>query len=162
RKTLRQLCLAAVLTAVNKTAIVQPNVRAASETTFQHQGVGITLDKEEKIMSRSHLILAASIITVLLASTASAQTFRGGITGSISDPSGAAIPGASVQLVSEGTGLSRNQETTSTGDFTFSDLPVGFYTITVSKQGFQTRKLEKVEVAVGKVTSLPVTLGVAQ
>jgi len=113
-------------------------------------------------MSPSRLILAAAFIAVLLSSTVSAQTFRGGISGSIADPSGAAIPGASVQLVSEATGLSRSQETTGTGDFTFSDLPVGFYTITISKQGFQTRKLEKVEVAVGKVTSLPVTLGVAQ
>src|SRR2546425_839871 len=111
-------------------------------------------------MFPSRLVLA-SFIVFFWASTTSAQTFRGGISGSITDPSGAAVPGAIVQLVNEGTGLTRSQETTNTGDFTFSDLPVGFYTITVSKQGFQAQKLEKVEVAVGKVTSLPIALGVA-
>ncbi len=110
---------------------------------------------------RSRLILTASVIVVLLASTALAQTFRGGISGSVTDPSGAAVPGAAVQIVNEGTGLTRSQETTNTGDFTFSDLPVGLYNITVSKQGFQTQKLEKVEVAVGKVIDLPIALGVA-
>src|SRR5262249_4004215 len=60
-----------------------------------------------------------------------------------------------------GTGLSHNQETTNAGEFTFSDLPVGLYSITVTKQGFQTYKLDKVEVAVGKVTSLPIRLGIA-
>src|SRR3989441_2733895 len=111
-------------------------------------------------MFPSRLVLA-SFIVFFWASTTSAQTFRGGISGSVTDPSGAAVPGATVQLVNEGTALTRSQETTNTGDFTFSDLPVGFYTITVSKQGFQTQKLEKVEVAVGKVTSLPIALGVA-
>jgi len=112
-------------------------------------------------MWRSHLILGP-IIAVLLVSTAAAQTFRGGISGSAADQAGAVITGASVQIVNLGTGLTHTQQTTSTGDFTFSDLPVGFYSITVSKQGFQTYKLDKVEVAVGKVTSLAIQLGVAQ
>src|SRR6266849_3506831 len=112
-------------------------------------------------MWRSHLILGP-IIAILLVSTAAAQTFRGGISGSVADQSGAIITAASVQIVSAGTGLTHSQETTSTGDFTFSDLPVGFYSITVSKQGFQTYKVEKVEVAVGKVTSVAIQLGVAQ
>src|SRR5207244_5345166 len=58
----------------------------------------------------------------------------------------------------EGTGLTRSQPTTSNGDFTFSDLPVGLYTVTVSNPGFQSYKHEKVEVAVGRVTNLPITL----
>src|SRR5262249_39781662 len=115
-----------------------------------------------RTMWRSHMILAGSIIVVLLALTASAQTFRGGISGSVADPPGASIPGARVQIVHVGTGLTRNQETTGTGDFTFSDLPVGLYSVTVSMPGFQTYKLEKAEVAVGKVTSLAITLGVVQ
>jgi hypothetical protein len=113
-------------------------------------------------MLRLRLIPAASVFVILLAAAALSQTFRGGVSGIITDQSGAAVPGAAVQLVHEGTGLTRNQETTSTGDFSFADLPPGFYTITITKPGFQTRKLEKVEVAVGKITSLPVTLAVGQ
>ena len=104
----------------------------------------------------------SSIIMVLLISGASAQTFRGGLTGSVADQKGSVIDAANVQIVNLGTGLTRNQETTSTGDFTFSDLPVGFYSLTVSKQGFQPYKLDKVEIAVGKVTSVAIELGVAQ
>lgn len=113
-------------------------------------------------MWRSRRILVGSIAAVLLFATASAQTFRGGISGSVVDPKGGVIDGADVQIVNLGTGLTRDQKTTGTGDFTFSDLPVGFYSLSVTKQGFQTYKLEKVEVAVGKVTSLAVEMGVAQ
>lgn len=113
-------------------------------------------------MLRLRLILAASVVVVLLALTAMSQTYRGGVSGSVTDQSGAAVPGASVQLINEGTSLTRTQETTSSGDFTFSDLPPGLYSLRVTKPGFQTRKLEKVEIAVGKVTSLNIPLGVAQ
>src|SRR5437667_2849437 len=111
---------------------------------------------------RSRLSLSISVLVILLASTAIAQTFRGGISGSVSDPTGAAIPGAIVEIVSEGTGLTRSQPTTSNGDFTFSDLPLGLYTVTVTNPGFQSYKHEKVEVAVGRVTNLPITLGLAR
>src|SRR5215813_2052740 len=107
-------------------------------------------------------LAVSSIIVVFLISGASAQTFRGGLTGSVADQKGSVIGDANVQIVNLGTGLTRNQETTSTGDFTFSDLPVGFYSITVTKQGFQVYKLDRVEVAVGKVTSLAIQLGVGQ
>src|SRR5947199_2175375 len=110
---------------------------------------------------RSRLSLSISVLVFLLASTAIAQTFRGGISGNVTDPTGAAIPGATVEIVNEGTGLTRGQPTTSNGDFTFSDLPVGLYTVTVTNPGFQSYKHEKVEVAVGKVTNLAVTLGIA-
>jgi carboxypeptidase family protein len=91
-----------------------------------------------------------------------AQTFRGVISGSVADSNGAAIAGAKLQLVSDSTGLSRSQETTSTGDFIFPELPVGFYTLTITKDGFEVQKLQKVEVAVGKVTNQKITLGLAQ
>jgi hypothetical protein len=113
-------------------------------------------------MLRSRLIIAASVIAVILTTTASSQTFRGGISGSVVDATGATIAGATLQLLNEGTGLARNQESTSAGEFNFPDLQVGLYTLSVTKQGFQTRKLEKVEVAVGKVTSLLITLTIGQ
>jgi hypothetical protein len=113
-------------------------------------------------MLRSRLVIAASVIAVILTMTASSQTFRGGISGSVVDANGATLAGATLQLLNVGTGLARNQETTSAGEFNFPDLQVGLYTLSVTKQGFQTRKLEKVEVAVGKVTSLQITLAIGQ
>ncbi len=113
-------------------------------------------------MRRSFMILGSSIIAVLIGSVVVAQTFRGGISGIVTDPTGAVVAAANVQIINLGTDFTRSQETTATGDFSFPDLPVGFYSMTVSKQGFQTYKLDRVEVAVGKVTSLTIQLGVAQ
>jgi hypothetical protein len=113
-------------------------------------------------MLRSHRILLLLVLMILPGSTSLAQTFRGVISGNVTDTTGAAIPGAKVQLVNESTGLSRNQETTSSGDFSFSELPVGFYTLTITKEGFEVRKLQKVEVAVGRVTNQAITLGLVQ
>src|SRR5262245_44685290 len=113
-------------------------------------------------MWRARQILSTSVVMALLTMTAWSQTFRGGISGSVTDNAGAVIAGASVQIVNQSTGLTRTQETTSSGDFTFAELPVGFYTLTVNRQGFQTQKVDRVEVAVGRVTNLPVALGVTQ
>ncbi len=90
------------------------------------------------------------------------QTFRGSISGSIADSSNSAIPGATVKIENNGTGISRSQDATSSGDFTFPDLQPGMYTVTVSHQGFQTQQIANVEVQVGRVASLTITLGVAQ
>ena len=91
----------------------------------------------------------------------SGQTFRGGIAGTVADSTGALVPDAVVKIVHKGTGLTRSMNSTVAGDFTFPDLPTGVYTMTVSKPGFAVTTLD-VEVAVGKIASVPVTLGVAQ
>jgi Carboxypeptidase regulatory-like domain len=117
---------------------------------------------EQDIMLQFHRILLLLVFLILPLGTSLAQTFRGAISGNVTDTTGAAIAGAKVQLVNDSTGLSRNQETTSSGDFSFSELPVGFYTLTITREGFEVQKLQKVEVAVGKVTNQKITLGLAQ
>src|SRR6266536_3454993 len=90
-----------------------------------------------------------------------AQTFRGSIAGGVADSTGAAIPGASISIVNAGTGLTRSLVTTGSGDFTFPDLPPGKYDVTVAAKGFQTQKIEGLDVPVGKVASLNLTLPLA-
>src|SRR5438132_8230740 len=89
------------------------------------------------------------------------QTFRGGIAGNVADTTGAAIPEATVKIEQTATGLTRTATTPTSGDFNFPDLPTGLYTVTVSRQGFQTQKIDNVDVAVARITSLPLTLTVA-
>ncbi len=60
-----------------------------------------------------------------------------------------------------GTGLQRTEVSSSSGDFSFQDLPLGQYSLAVTQAGFETLKVEKVEVEVGKLTSLKLTLRVA-
>ena len=98
----------------------------------------------------------------VLAFTAFAQNFRGNLAGIVTDPSGAVLTEATLQLDSPSTGLARSTLSSANGDFLFADLPVGIYTLTVSAQGFQTKKVDRVEVAVSKTTNITVSLGVAQ
>jgi hypothetical protein len=90
-----------------------------------------------------------------------AQTFRGGISGIVTDPSGAAVVGATVRAVNDATGQVHQTVSSSAGEFAFQDIPLGSYTITVSATGFQAVKAEKVTVSAGAVYSLPLKLSTA-
>ena len=101
-------------------------------------------------------------VLFLIALALPSQTFRGSITGVVTDTSGAAIAGASVKLENPATGLSRATATNTQGEYLFADLAVGEYSITVAHPGFEAKKIGRVEVAVSRNTSLDVRLGVAQ
>ena len=85
------------------------------------------------------IVVSMSLVLVLLAATGlSAQTFRGTILGTVTDPSGAVIAGAKVTVKNVGTGLERTTETSADGSYSLPELPIGTYTVTVSQAGFQT------------------------
>ena len=88
-------------------------------------------------------------LAFLFTSAAFAQTFRGSIQGSVTDTSGAAIPGAQVKVFSPGTGLSRTVQTNDLGEYVASELPLGTYSVTVEKAGFKTTTLTQIPVSVG-------------
>jgi hypothetical protein len=92
---------------------------------------------------------------------AGAQTFRGGINGTVTDRTGAAIANATVVAVQADTGASRTTTSSSGGEFLFQDLPLGSYTVTVGFSGFQTVKTGKVMVSAGTIYTLPVILQLA-
>ena len=88
----------------------------------------------------------------------SAQTFRGGIQGTITDSSGAAIPDANVTVVSPGTGLTRSVQTNQSGGYAFTELPPGSYNVEVIKEGFGKSAITNVQVAVSSNTRADATL----
>ena len=89
--------------------------------------------------------------TTSLLAQSSAGTGR--IDGTVYDPSGAAVPSASVAAVNEATGLNTEQKSDSTGHFLFLDLQPGTYKVTVQKAGFRT-SAQEVQVAVGTTATL--------
>ncbi|HWA95735.1 MAG TPA: TonB-dependent receptor [Terracidiphilus sp.] len=106
--------------------------------------------------------LLLTIFCVLTAVTpAVAQTFRGGINGTITDESGAVIPSAAVEALETATGVSHKTISSSAGAFVFQDLPLGAYTVTVEASGFQKAVFSKVPVTAGVIYTLPVKLSVA-
>src|SRR5580693_7729486 len=80
-----------------------------------------------------------SLVFLLLAAVSlSAQTFRGTILGTVTDPSGAVVSGAKVTVKNTGTGLERSTETSGDGSYSLPELPIGTYNVTVTQTGFQT------------------------
>ncbi|MGD0802272.1 MAG: carboxypeptidase-like regulatory domain-containing protein, partial [Terracidiphilus sp.] len=77
------------------------------------------------------------------------QTFRGGISGTVTDSTGAAISGAQVKVFSPGTGLSRTVSTNDQGGYSASELPLGIYSVTIEKEGFRSTTLNNIPVSVG-------------
>jgi hypothetical protein len=90
-----------------------------------------------------------------------AQTFRGGINGTVTDATGASIPGATVTLVETSTNTSYTSTSTSAGEFNFTNLPAGTYTVTIASQGFSLAKYDKVMVQAGAPYTLAAKLAVS-
>jgi hypothetical protein len=97
----------------------------------------------------------------LLASFARAQVDRSGLTGTISDSTGAALAGVQVVAVQSSTSLRRETETSSSGSYTIASLPVGSYTVTFTKEGFAPLAYEDLVQGVGQTRKLDVRMRVA-
>ena len=80
------------------------------------------------------LASAISIFTVL----SLAQTSTSQLSGTVTDSTGASVPGASITLINEATGVSQHQQTTDAGLFAFPSIPAGGYTVKVEAPGFKT------------------------
>jgi outer membrane receptor protein involved in Fe transport len=88
-----------------------------------------------------------------------AQTETGQIAGSVTDPSGASVPGAKVTLTSTTTGAARVVTTGTDGGFTITNLLPTVYKVRVEAQGFKTVE-QQVEVTVGTKVALDIKLEV--
>jgi hypothetical protein len=103
-------------------------------------------------------LLGSFIVVALLGIGAYAQTFRGAINGTVSDPSGAMVAGATVKATNNATAVTLTASTTSDGQFSFQDLPLGDYKIEVSSAGFRPAAVDNVSVTAGGVYTLAVKL----
>jgi len=102
--------------------------------------------------------LAALFLTVLACTWAQAPTAS--VTGTVSDPSGAVISGASVVLTNSATGFNRTLTTNSEGVYAFNAVPIGIYVMTTEAKGFPKQIREGVELQVGQVARIDSTLQV--
>jgi hypothetical protein len=88
--------------------------------------------------------------TLVFALTSWAQT-TGTIRGTVTDPSGAVIPGARVGAILGATEVSRATNSDEDGDYIFPALPVGHYTVVVDASGFKEFVTRDIEVSIGRV-----------
>src|SRR5215510_5489119 len=112
-----------------------------------------------RFLQRSYLLLAVVSIIILPVSLA-AQTYRGAISGTLTDPSGSIVQGAQVDLLSQATSLHRETVTNAAGIYDFPALPLGVYNVSISHEGFRSFQLVNVELSVGQPRTIDVRLEV--
>src|SRR6202140_2679812 len=88
------------------------------------------------------------VFVLLSAAMLMGQTFRGTILGTVTDPSGAVVAGATVKVRNVATGRERTTATSADGSYAVPELPIGSYSVTVSLAGFQTAITNNVDVDV--------------
>ncbi|MGP0075555.1 MAG: carboxypeptidase regulatory-like domain-containing protein [Bryobacteraceae bacterium] len=111
-------------------------------------------------MPRLHTLIFCFCLLFTLG--AYGQTFRGAINGTVTDPSGSSVAGAMVTATDAATNIAHNSTTTGDGQFSFQDLPLGTYSVTVTASGFQKTTVSNVVVSAGNVFTVPVQLAVGQ
>src|ERR1700752_3381124 len=107
--------------------------------------------------------LLAILLTSLLTLTVFGQGTTGSLNGTISDPTGASVAGATVTLINTATGAERSGITSSVGGFDFQALQPGTYKISVEATGFKKAVSLDVVVSVSSATSvnIPLEIGLA-
>ncbi|MFZ0746748.1 MAG: TonB-dependent receptor [Terracidiphilus sp.] len=103
----------------------------------------------------------AALLFVQLSSQVFAQVDRAGLTGTVTDSSGNAIPGIHVVAYMPDTGSARETDTSRAGSYEVPELPVGSYTVTFTGNGFATLTFNQVIQTVGQTRTLDVVMRVA-
>ncbi len=113
-----------------------------------------------RFLHRSSLIWLLVLLFAGLCGTdrLTAQTSYGSIVGTVTDPTGAIVPGAKVTLKNTNTNVTQPTTTGSGGNYNFVNLVPGIYSITVSEAGFQSITQERIDVQIGGTTRANVTL----
>ncbi len=101
-----------------------------------------------------------ALLTLILPVSALAQSLAT-VQGFITDDTSAALPGVTVELTDIERGLSRAAVTNAEGFFALRSVPSGDYHLTASLSGFQTARQENIQVFVGQVLEVDLTLGLA-
>ncbi|MEP6946423.1 MAG: carboxypeptidase-like regulatory domain-containing protein [Acidobacteriota bacterium] len=102
------------------------------------------------------------VITTILASVALfAQTPTGSLSGTVTSPEGAVVPGATIEIKFKQTGKGQTAAAGNDGSYSFTQLEPGLYTVTVTAKGFKTFVANDVKVDIGREYTLssPLTIG---
>jgi hypothetical protein len=97
-------------------------------------------------------------LLLVLSSGVFGQTSTTQLSGTVSDSTGASIPGAAVTATNESTGLTYTQETTEAGVYAFPSIPVGLYTLQVERSGFKKYTLTKITLQINTPATVNATL----
>jgi len=108
--------------------------------------------------ARRGVLTMLTIVLLSGAAFAQSQATTGVIEGTVSDSSGAVLPGATVTLTNTGTNFTRDLVTDADGRFRGLLLPLGTYKLTVALAGFSNYEQEGIELVVGQTANIPIIL----
>ncbi len=111
---------------------------------------------------RPHVVLACALVVLLGGGRTFAQTSMGAVNGTVTDSTGATVPGATVTLLSQATNIQNERVTNSAGHYTFVNVRPGTYTLTVELAGFNKAHIAGFSVGVNETVARNVTLKVGQ
>jgi len=109
---------------------------------------------------KKQLALAAALAVILLAAAANAQVATGTISGTVRDNTGAVLPGVTVVVQNQDTGISRTVLSNEAGYYSAPSLAVGQYGLTISLPGFQSLQRTGITLTVGREAVVDVQLSV--
>src|SRR6201993_212026 len=112
-------------------------------------------------MRRLQFCLAVFAL-LALACSSFAQVQNGQFTGTVTDPSGAAVPNAKVTVTNQATGLSVSATTNQSGSYTARELPIGTYKLTAEASGFKTTSDTNVVLNAGTVAHVDFKMQLGQ
>ena len=104
--------------------------------------------------SRLFILLALSLPLL-------AQVDRASVKGSVTDASGASVPGASIDILFPGTGFKRTVQSSGAGTYVMPALPIGRCQVTVHAGGFQSQEVDDLDLTVGETRTLDFQLVVS-
>lgn len=114
----------------------------------------------KKLASRVFFVgtILFAMLPAILPMTARAQQTLGAINGTVTDTSNAVVPQAKIEAKNLGTGLTVTATTQNDGSYNMVDLPIGAYSVTISKQGFKTEVHSNILVRGNLATTVNATL----
>jgi hypothetical protein len=106
-------------------------------------------------------VLGAIALAAAIGGTAAAQTFTGGLRGAVRDANGV-VPGVTVQLINEATNQTREAISNDQGEYSFSAVSPGTYTVKAALTGFRTYENRSVRIGAQQFITLDINLEVGQ
>lgn len=106
----------------------------------------------------SQMVAAALLIAIASSLTLQAQNTEATVLGTVRDPSGSVVAGATVQLSNQGTGSNRSATTDSNGDYRFSGVVIGSYVLKIDATGFQKEEFSQFDLLARESRRLDATL----
>ena len=106
-------------------------------------------------------VFTVLLVAIMVSVSWSQHTFRGGINGTVTDQSGAVVPGATVEITNVATNGVSKTTSSSAGEYSFPELSLGKYDIMVSATGFKPEKVTGVTVSAGQIFTQLVKLNIA-